>query len=104
MYSLRKPNIDYRGEEEEGEDSDEDDDDDDADGDPTPYATFTLKPIISGMDTTRSLMSAPPTTVRATDSSHSSGSIEGIDSIMCSLFNNQQQLWLYKTKAFCTLL
>ena len=70
MYSLRKPNIDY-GEEEE------DSDGDDTDGDPTPYATFTLKPIISGVDTTRSLMSAPPTIRAATESSHSSGSIEG---------------------------
>ena len=70
MYSLRKPNIDY-GEEEE------DSDGDDTDGDPTPYATFTLKPIISGVDTTRSLMSAPSTIRAATESSHSSGSIEG---------------------------
>ena len=70
MYSLRKPNIDY-GEEEE------DSDGDDTDGDPTPYATFTLKPIISGVDTTQSLMSAPPTIRAATESSHSSGSIEG---------------------------
>ena len=71
MYSLRKPNIDY------GEEEDDSDGDDETDGDPTPYATFTLKPIISGMDTTRSLMSAP-STIRATDSIHSSGSIEGI--------------------------
>ena len=67
LYSLRKPHIDY--------DQDHSDNEND-DGDITPYATFTLKPIISGHDTTRSLMSVP--TIRATDS-HSSGSIEGIN-------------------------
>ena len=52
----------------------DDDDDDDDDGDITPYATFTLKPI-SGMDTCRSLMSAPSVRGRA-DDSHSPNSIE----------------------------
>jgi hypothetical protein len=54
----------------------DDDDDDGDDGDITPYATFTLKPI-SGMDTCRSLMSAPSVVSRGRpDDSHSPNSIE----------------------------
>ena len=70
-YSLRKPiqnpSIEY-------------DDDDDI----TPYATFTLK-TIQGMDTSRSLMSAP--TIRASgggySDSYSTNSIEGISQYKC---------------------
>lgn len=53
----------------------DDDDDEDDDGDITPYATFTLKPI-SGMDTCRSLMSAPSSVRGRADDSHSPNSIE----------------------------
>lgn len=61
-YSLRKQ-IDF-------------DEDDDDDGDITPYATFTLKPI-NGMDTCRSLMSAPSAASSGLpDDSHSPNSIE----------------------------
>lgn len=53
------------------------------DDDITPYATFTLKPI-SGMDTTRSLMSVP--SGRGADS-YSSNSIEGEFVVVCYLFD-----------------